>query len=75
MKFKIKVITKASKNTVEAVDSLLFKYKVYTNAVAEKNQANIKVLELLANYLRIKPNTLTIVAGAKSNIKTIAVDE
>lgn len=75
MIIKVKVITKASVNTVTKDDSGVYMYKIKTTLVAEKGKANKKVLELLADYLQISSSQIRIVSGHKSNIKTIAINE
>ena len=49
------------------------KYKVYTNKPAIDGKANKAVVELLADYLGLRRNQVTIVRGEKSRDKIVEI--
>ncbi len=74
--FWVKVTPKASKNRIgDLVDSTMGKkaLKVYVTAVPEDNQANIAVIELLAQYLHKPKSKIQIVTGQTMREKRIQV--
>tara|TARA_B100000315_G_C14255864_1_gene441877 strand:- start:378 stop:620 length:243 start_codon:yes stop_codon:yes gene_type:complete len=48
-------------------------YKVYTNKPAIDGKANKAVVKLLANYLGLRKNQVTIVRGEKSRDKIVEI--
>lgn len=67
MYLTVKVVPGTKKTKIEALSEATF--KVWTVAPAEKGKANGAVLELLADHLGIKKNTLVLVAGKTSKEK------
>jgi uncharacterized protein YggU (UPF0235/DUF167 family) len=49
-------------------------YKVYCTKVAAEGRANAQVIELLAEYLKIKKYRLSIVRGAAGRTKIVEID-
>lgn len=68
----IKVIPNAKKVGITLEGDIL---KVKVNAPAVDGKANKAVLQLLADYLNVKPRQLEIIKGEKSNEKVVRVCE
>lgn len=68
MKLNIRVITKAKQQKVVKEENGL---KVYLNAPPVDGKANKALIELLAEYFKIKKNKIKIVKGLKSRDKII----
>ncbi|HLC38814.1 MAG TPA: DUF167 domain-containing protein [Patescibacteria group bacterium] len=68
---KVKVIPKAKLNTVKETEDGL---KVYLTKPAQKNKANKALVEILADYFKIKKSQITIQKGEKSRHKIIEID-
>lgn len=89
MKFKCKVITRASKNQILGITNLnqlkfdfdnsedveLLKIKVYLTAIPVNNKANKKLIELLSKELKISKSNIKIIKGEKNKEKIIAINE
>lgn len=58
---KIKVTAGARREGVEEVGEN--SYAVSVKVKAEKNQANIRALELLNNYLKLPPRSIRLISG------------
>ncbi|OHA57110.1 MAG: hypothetical protein A2114_00795 [Candidatus Vogelbacteria bacterium GWA1_51_14] len=58
---KIKVTAGARRESVEEVSEN--SYAVNVKVKAEKNQANIRALELLNNYLNLPPRSIRLISG------------
>jgi len=71
MIIKIRVVTGAKKERILRAGD---KYKVYVSAPPEKGKANQKVIELIADFFKIKKNQVKIVKGLKSKDKTVIVE-
>lgn len=71
MIIKIKVIPKAKKEKIEEIEGVL---KVYLTAPAQEGKANKKLIEVLAEYFKIKKYNLQIIRGLKSRDKTIEIN-
>lgn len=69
MRYKIKVIPRASKNEVKVLGPQELKVKLTAPPVEGK--ANEALLEILADYFKIKKSQLRIVGGLASKNKTI----
>jgi len=50
-------------------------YKIYTVKPAGDNKANLRVIEILAEYLGVKKNRIHILKGHKSKDKLIKITE
>lgn len=74
MIIKVKVNTRAAVNEVIKAESDVYNYIVRTNTAPVNGKANTKVVELLADYFKIAKNSVTIIKGIKSNLKTIQID-
>ena len=70
MKINVKVIASAKRNEVIKDESSL---KVYVNKPAINNKANLAVIELLADYFKIRKNLVKIIKGEKSQNKIIEI--
>ncbi len=77
-KISIKVITHAKKSEVVADDIDLFGARILRVKISqppEDGKANKALIELLAEYLQVKKNSLTIIAGEKSTHKIIEINQ
>lgn len=90
MKFRCKVITRASKNEVIGIDNLYrldlnFKgrirdeelpfLKVYLTSVPECGKANKKLIEILSEAMNVSKSKIAIIRGEKSHDKIIEIDD
>lgn len=73
MKLSVRVIPKAKQEKVEHLFDNA--YKVWVTATPENGKANKAVIEALAEFLDVKKNCLTIVAGLTSKEKVIERSE
>jgi uncharacterized protein YggU (UPF0235/DUF167 family) len=48
--------------------------KVRVRAVAEKGEANAAVTRVVAHWLGLPPTRVTVSAGGKARVKTLAID-
>ncbi len=72
MRYNVKVITQAKKNLVkEEGDSL----KVYLTVPAIEGKANKALVEILADFFKVKKRQVEITKGLKSHNKTITILE
>ena len=69
--FKVKVLPGSSRTTVCGLLDEMVKIKV--SAVPEKGKANKCLLDFLAKQLSVKRNTVKIVSGKSSPIKSVRV--
>jgi uncharacterized protein (TIGR00251 family) len=74
-RFKIKVITKSSLNSVIPSNTADYDFKVKVSTAPEKGNANKKVLELLSQYFAVSRNSIMIISGEHHNLKTIEINE
>lgn len=49
-------------------------YKVYVSVPPTESRANQRVIELLADFFKVKKSQITIISGLKSKEKTIEID-
>lgn len=90
MKFRCKVITRASRNEIVGIENLYrldlgFKgrmkdeelpmLKAYLTAVPENGKANKKLIEVLSDAMDISKGRISIVKGEKSHEKIIEIDD
>jgi uncharacterized protein (TIGR00251 family) len=71
MILNVRVIPKASRNLVKKENN---DYKVYLTKPARDNLANDQLIDLLAEYLKIKKYQLKIIKGEKSRNKLVEID-
>jgi len=71
MRIHLKVMPGSSRELVEKVDE--GRYKIYTHKPAVEGKANKAAIEMLAEYLNIKKNRISIVKGAKSRNKVLEI--
>jgi len=71
MILSIRVIPKASRNLVKKEKGLL---KVYLTKPAQDGLANMQLIELLADYLKIRKYRVKIIKGEKSRDKLVEID-
>ncbi len=77
MKLSIKVTPKANKNqVVEDIIDLLGQriLKVKVNQPPEDGKANKAVVELLAEYFKVKKNSVRIISGETSRNKIFEIN-
>jgi uncharacterized protein len=72
MRIYAKVIPKSAKNEVIKISE--GEYKVRINAVPEKNKANQKLVEVLAEYFGISKSRVDIVAGKTARTKIVEIN-
>ena len=89
MKFRCKVITRASRNEVLGIDNLNqldFKFKdnsdsklpelkVYLTAVPINGKANRELIKLLSKELNVSKSKINIITGEKNKEKIIEIDD
>ncbi len=76
MKISLKVITHAKKSEVVGDDVDLFGARILRVKISqppEDGKANKALIELLAEYLSVKKNSIAIIAGEKSTHKIIEI--
>jgi hypothetical protein len=71
MIFNVRVIPKASRNLVIKENENL---KVYLTKPAQDGLANIQLIALLSEYLRVRKYQIKIIKGHKSRDKVIEVN-
>jgi len=72
MYIKVKVTAGAKKETLEQESPDHFKISVREKA--ERNMANRRVVELLAENYRLKPHQVKIISGHHSPSKILSID-
>jgi len=70
LRYSIRVIPRAKQNKVVAEQDRL---KVYLTAPAIEGRANEALIEILADYLKIRKSEIRIIRGEKSRDKVIEV--
>lgn len=90
MKFKCRVITRASKNEIIGIDELnrldlafrdkkeerdLPQLRVYLTAVPVDGKANKELIRLLSDVLNVSRSRISIIKGEKNKDKIIKVDD
>lgn len=70
MRVKVRVVPKASKNEVRAEQGFL---KVYVTAPAVEGKANKAMIELLADFFRVRKRNIRIIKGDRSREKVIEI--
>jgi uncharacterized protein (TIGR00251 family) len=68
--FNVRVQPRAKRNTVIAGENTI---KIYVTAPAEDGRANAAVVDLIAEWLRVKRRQVNILSGPTSRNKVIAV--
>lgn len=89
MRFKCRVITRASRNEIIGLDELsrldlgyddlkeesnLAQLKVYLTAVPVDGKANKELIKLLSDALNVSKSRINIISGEKNKDKIIQVD-
>jgi len=69
--YKIRVVPRAKQNKVEELSSN--ELKVWLTAPPVDNKANFLLIEVVANYFKIKQRQISIINGAKSRDKKIKI--
>jgi uncharacterized protein len=72
MRLTLKVIPRSSRNLVKKEKDL---FKVYLTKPAQDGLANQQLIELLADYFKVKRYMVEIVAGANSRNKIVDIHE
>ena len=72
MKIKVRVIPRAKKERIEEANGII---RVYTSKPPIEGKANKHLIEMLARYLNIRKNAITIMRGLKSRDKIIEINE
>lgn len=70
MIINIKVIANAKQNKVKKEGN---RYKLYLTAPPVDGKANKLLVEILADYFKVKKNKISIIKGALSSNKTIEI--
>lgn len=68
---KVKVITNAKKNEVVEGEGM---FKVYVNAPPVDGKANKAIIEVLAEYFKVRKSNVKIIRGEKSKQKIIEIN-
>lgn len=71
-KINVTVNTNAKDNSV--IINEVNKYKVNVSISPESGKANKKVIQLLANYFKVKMSQISIIKGLKNKNKVIEID-
>jgi hypothetical protein len=71
MILNIRVVPKASRNLVKKENDRL---KVYLTKPGQKNLANIQLIDVLSEYLKIKKYQIRIIKGHKSQDKVVEIN-
>lgn len=71
MILNIRVVPKASRNLIKKENHGL---KAYLTKPAQDNLANTQLIDLLAEYLKIKKYQIKIIKGGKSRDKLIQIN-
>jgi uncharacterized protein len=70
MVINVKVFPRSRKNQIKEESGIL---KVYSTAPAVDNKANEAVIEMLADFFRVRKNQIEIKRGHKSRNKVIEI--
>ena len=70
MILNVRVIPRSRRNEVKETQNYL---KVNLTSPADKNKANIHLIEILADYFKVRKNQITITKGLKSRDKKIEI--
>ncbi|OGI24585.1 MAG: hypothetical protein A3E38_02490 [Candidatus Moranbacteria bacterium RIFCSPHIGHO2_12_FULL_54_9] len=70
-KISVTIIPRAGKNAVEKIGETA--YRAHVTAIPAENQANQKLIKLLAKYFSVAPSLIMIVSGATSRKKIIEI--
>lgn len=70
MIINIKVIANAKQNKVKKEGN---RYKLYLTAPPADGKANKLLIEILADYFKVKKNKISIIKGVLSSNKTIEI--
>jgi uncharacterized protein (TIGR00251 family) len=71
MRIYLKVIPKAAKNEIIQISEGEFKVKL--NAVPEKNKANQKLVDVLAEHFGVPKSAIEIIAGKTARTKIVEI--
>ena len=71
MKFQVRVKPNSSEQKIEEFGD--YRYLVYLESPAEKNEANIELINLMAKHLGIPAIKLKIVSGLTNKDKTLEI--
>jgi len=71
MTIKVKVIPRAKKEKIEALDGT---FKVYITAPAIEGKANKRLIELIADYFKVKKYNITIIKGETNREKVLEIN-
>ena len=69
-RIKVKVIPRAKKEKIEVFDGIL---KVYIKAPAIEGRANKRLIELIADYFKVKKYNIIIIKGETSREKVLEI--
>ena len=70
MIIKVRVVPRAKKEKIERFNDGL---KVYVKKPAVENEANRRLIEVLAAYLKVKKSSLSIIKGHSTRDKLIEI--
>ena len=77
MKISVKVIPNAKQNEIveDIIDLLGVRIlKIKVNQPPEEGRANKAVIEILADYFKVKKNSIRIIKGETSRNKIVEID-
>lgn len=71
MTIKVKVIPRAKKEKIEEVEGA---FKVYIKAPAIEGRANKRLIEIIAEYFKVKKYNINIIKGETNREKIIEIN-
>ncbi|MCK5286023.1 MAG: DUF167 domain-containing protein [Candidatus Pacebacteria bacterium] len=75
MYIKVKVFPKSKKEEIKKTKGQENRFEVKVKEKAEKNLANTRVLELLAEYFEINKKDISIINGHHHPIKLLRIND
>jgi len=72
MRISVRVKPGAKNSLVTAISSQ--EYVVEVDAPAKENKANLRLLEIMADYFQVPKTSIRFIAGVKSRDKILQID-
>lgn len=75
LRVRVRLTPKASRDAIDGIEATAEgpALKARVRAVPAEGEANAAAVRLIADWLGVAKGTVTLVAGAKSRIKTLAI--
>lgn len=71
MKLTVIAHPKSKQEKIVRLDERYF--ELFFNVVPQKGKANVKIIEMLSDYLKIPKSNINIVSGEKSKLKIVEI--